>query len=116
MLQLTYMGEDFEFTHCKWETKETGKRFVWHILGRNQRAVVKVSGSCSKAEMLALRYEAPDGQLLPFPLLAGAGGLGNVQLYRKNAGERELTDTLTLEHALCIYGGNGRPSDLATFN
>lgn len=116
MLQLTYMGEDFEFTHCKWATKETGKRFVWHILGRNQRAVVKVSGSCSKAEMLALRYEAPDGQLLPFPLLAGAGGLGNVQLYRKNAGERELTDTLTLEHALCIYGGNGLPSDLATFN
>ena len=61
MLQLTYMGEDFQFARCKWETKETGKRFVWHVLAQNKNVVVKLSGSCTKREMLQLQYEDPDG-------------------------------------------------------
>lgn len=113
MLQLTYMGEDFEFTRCKWETKETGKRYVWHILAQNKRAVVKVSGSCTKAEMLQLRYEGPDGQKPDFPVRAGAGGIGNVQIYRKDSGNRELMDTLKLEMALCIYNGALSPQGSA---
>ena len=106
MLQLTYMGEDFEFTRCRWETKETGKRYIWHILAQNERAVVKVSGSCTKEEMLQLRYEAPDGQRPVFPVWASAGGIGNVQIYRKESGGRELMDTLKMERALCIYDGS----------
>lgn len=109
MLQLTYMGEDFEFTRCKWETKETGKRYIWHILAQNKRAVVKVSGSCTKAEMLQLRYEAPDGEQPKLPVRAGAGGIGNIQIYRKESGNREFMDTLKLERALCIYDGSMSP-------
>ncbi len=103
MLQLTYMGEDFEFTHCKWDVKETDRRFIWHILARNQNSVLKLSGSCRKEEMLHLRYEHPDGHLSKMPLWASAGGIGTLQLYRKGTGGRELLDTLKLENALCIY-------------
>lgn len=105
MLQLTYMGEDFEFTRCRWETKETGKRFVWHILAQDKSAVVKISGSCTKAEMLALQYESPEGKRSRIPLLAGSAGIGNLQLFRKGSGGREWMDTLTLDNALCIYRG-----------
>lgn len=105
MLQLSYMGEDFEFTRCKWETKETDKRFIWHILAQNKTAVLKISGSCTKAEMLHLRYELPEGRRLKQPLWAGSAGVGTIQLYRKNKNGRELDDTLALEGALCIYRG-----------
>ncbi len=103
MLQMTYMGEDFEFTNCKWEVKETDRRFIWHILARNKNSVLKLSGSCKKEDMLHLRYEAPDGQLCRLPLWAGADGIGTLQLYRKETGGRELLDTLKLENAMCIY-------------
>lgn len=103
MLQMTYMGEDFAFTGCKWETKETGRRFIWHILAQSKTAVIKVSGSCTKEEMLHLRYETPEGRRLKRPLWAGAGGVGTVQLYRRGPEGREWIDTLRLDNALCIY-------------
>ena len=105
MLQLTYMGEDFQFSRCKWETKETGKRFVWHVLAQNQNVVVKLSGSCAKREMLQLQYEDPDGYKDSRPLWAGGGGVGTLQLFRKGAGGRECVDTLKLSDALCVYRG-----------
>ena len=105
VLQLTYMGEDFEFSRCKWDTKETSRRFVWHILAQNKKTVVKISGSCTKAQMQNLRYESPDGNLSRLPLLAGCGGIGTIQLYRKESGGRELLDTLAMDNGLCIYRG-----------
>lgn len=103
MLQLTYRGEDLEFTRCKWETKETGKRFIWHILAQKKDIVVKISGSSTKKEMLNLQYEDPDGRKTKQPLLAGCGGVGTLQLYRRVHRQRELLDTLKLDGALCIY-------------
>lgn len=103
MLQLTYRGEDFDFNRCKWEAKETGRRFIWRILAKNKTAVIKISGSCKKEEMMHLRYEDPDGRKSKLPLWAGSLGVGTVQIYRKIPGGRELLDTLTLENALCIY-------------
>lgn len=103
MLQFTYMGEDFEFSRCKWETKETGKRFIWHILAQNKNVVVKISGSCTKKEMLNLHYEDPDGRKEQAPLWGGGAGIGTLQLYRKVHGGREAMDTLSLASSLCIY-------------
>lgn len=103
VLQLTYMGEDFQFTRCKWETKETGKRFIWHVLGQNKNTIVKLSGSCTKKEMLHLQYEDPDGNKEKQPLWGGNAGIGTLQLFRKTAGGRECMDTLKLSDALCIY-------------
>ena len=105
MLQLTYMGEDFQFTRCKWETKETGKRFIWHVLAQNKNVVVKLSGSCTKKEMLDLQYEDPDGIKEKEPLRGGSGGIGTLQLFRKTQDGRESMDTLSLSDSLCIYRG-----------
>lgn len=106
MLQLTYMGEDFQFTRCKWETKENNRRFIWHILAQNKKSVVKISLSCTKEEMLHLHYEDPEGIKSKQPLWAGAEGLGTVQIYHKTSGGRQLLDSLKLENALSVYRKN----------
>lgn len=103
MLQLTYTGEDFTFTRCKWEAKETNKRIIWHILAQSKTAVIRISGSCTKEQMMFLRYENPDGLLSQFPLWAGSAGIGSIRLYRRAREGKELLDTLEMEGALCEY-------------
>jgi hypothetical protein len=110
MIQLTYTGEDYDFgmkpfvlSRCRWETKETNKRFIWHIIAKNRKAIIKISGSCTKEQMLHMQYEDPDGQKSSLPLWAGAAGVGSVQLYRRIPGGRELIDTLHMGQALCEY-------------
>lgn len=111
MLQLTYTGEDFEFHFarpgsfccCKWKIKETNKRYIWHITAQNKSAVIKISGSCRKEEMLPLRYEAPDGSITENPLLGSGSGCGSLQIYRRTSARKQLLDSLTYENALFIY-------------
>lgn len=111
MIQLTYMGEDFEFgfvrpflfSRQKWEVKETNKRFIWHIMAQNKTAVIKISGSCTKEQMLRLQYENPDGTRSKQPLWAGCAGVGTIQLYRRTQGGRQLLDTLKLSDAICRW-------------
>lgn len=110
MIQLSYMGEDFDFglkpfvlSRCKWETKETNKRFIWHVIAKNKNAVIKISGSCTKEQMLHLQYENPDGLKSRLPLWAGSDGIGTIQLYRRTPGGRELLDTLHMKNLLCEY-------------
>lgn len=111
MIQLTYMGEDFEFgfvrpllfSRQKMEVKETNKRFIWHITARNKSAVIKISCSCFKEQMMRLRYETPDGHRLKSPLWAGGAGGGSIQLYRREKGGKQLVDTLKLENAVCRW-------------
>ena len=111
MIQLTYTGEDFEFglhhqfllSRCKWETKENGKRFIWHIKARNRSAVIKISGSCTKTQLMELQHENPDSSIPKMPLWAGGAGIGTVEIYRRIPGGRELLDTLRMEDAFCAY-------------
>ena len=112
MIQFSYTGEDFEFglhrpfflSKCKWEVKENGRRYIWHILARNRKAVIKISGSCTKAQLMQMHYENPDSSLPKTPLWAGGNGTGTVELYRRlPGGGRELLDSLHMEDAFCMY-------------
>ncbi len=103
ILQLNYRGEDFYFSHCRWETKITKKRFVWHIIAKNKNAIVKLSGTCLKENMMPLRFESPDGVYPASPLWIGGEGTGTIRLYRRMEEGREFIDTLTAENTLCFY-------------
>ena len=110
LLQLTYTGEDFCFgfkpfllSRCKWETKETNKRFIWHIIAKNRNAVIKISGSCTKKQMLQMKYENPEGLLSKRPLMAGGTAVGTIQIFRRSSGGRVLLDTLQMEQGFCEY-------------
>lgn len=111
MIQLTYMGEDYEFgfvrpflfSKQKWEAKETNRRFIWHIMAWNRTSVIKISCSCTKEQLMQLRYETPEGHRLKSPLWAGGAGTGTIQLYRRVKGGKELVDTLKLEDAVCRW-------------
>ena len=111
MIQLTYTGEDYEFgfrkqflfSRCKWATKENGRRFIWHIMARNRSHLIKISGSCTKEQMIKLHYESPDSARFRNPLWAGGAGIGTIEIYRLADGGRELLDTLHMDGALCEY-------------
>lgn len=102
-IQLTYTGEDFDFSRCKWKVIATNKRFIWHIKAQNKTSVIKMSLSCPRGQMMPLDYEAPDGSKEREPLYAGGAGTGTVQIYRIVPGGRHLIDTLTIDNALCEY-------------
>ncbi len=111
MIQLTYIGEDFEynfarpftFSRCKWNVKETNKRYIWHIMAQNKTSIIRISGSCMKEQMMPLLYESPDGILSKRPLWASGAGNGKIELYRRVGGAAQLIDTLTVENAFCEY-------------
>lgn len=110
LIQLTYTGEDYNFgfqpfllSRCRWETRETNKRYIWHIVARNKTSVIKVSGSCTKEQMVRLQYENPDGIKSKLPLLAGAAAIGTIKLYRRIPGGQELLDTLQMQQGFCEY-------------
>lgn len=111
LIQLTYMGEDFEFhfarpgtlSRCKWKVKETNKRFIWRITAQNRDAVIRLNLSCSKEQIMALTYENPDGSLPAVPLFGGGAGSGTLEIYRRQAKTVQLIDTLSIKDALCEY-------------
>lgn len=94
ILRLTYMGESFEFgllrpglfSRCRLQKKETNKRYIWHMLAKNNSAVVKLSYSSKKDAMMNLNRKSP--------LLCGANGTGVIELYRLTDEGRQLLDTL----------------------
>ena len=110
-MQLTYTGEDFEYhfgkpltlPRCKWKVKETNKRFIWHFKAQNLTSVIRISGSCSKEQMMPLLYENPDGKVSPSPLWEGGTAIGTIELYRRVGGSLELIDRLQFENGLCTY-------------
>lgn len=105
LMQLTYTGEDFEYhfgkpltlPRCKWKIKETNKRFIWHFKAQNRTSVIRISGSCSKEQMMPLLYENPDGKVSPAPLWEGGTAVGTIELYRRVGGSLELIDRLHLK-------------------
>lgn len=111
MIQLTYTGEDFEYSfakpatlsRCKWKVKSTNKRHIWHINARNKTSVIKISGNCMKDRMMTLDYEAPDGTKSNVPLYAGSAGIGKIEIYRRVPGGTQWIDTLTINDALWEY-------------
>lgn len=112
LIQLTYTGEDYDFgskpfvlSRCRWETKKTNKRYIWHIIAKNKTSVIKISGSCTREQMLALQYESPEGVKAKLPLMAGAAATGTIRLYRRVSGGLELLDTLHMEQGFCEYRG-----------
>ena len=111
IMQLTYEGEDFEFNfsrfrlfnRTKWKVKETNTRIIWQLVAQNKNAIVKVTGSCLKEEMLLMNYESPDGSRPQNPLYAGGTGIGKVLLYRRFFDGKQLEDTLVANDCFCEY-------------
>lgn len=112
MIQLTHMGEDFEFHFAgirnfslsKWSTKATNKRRIWHIKASNRNAVIKISVTCTKKDLLDLLHDDPCGRSRRCQILCNANGLGTIRLYKKSGRELELIDCLKAEDVFCSYG------------
>jgi len=111
LMQLTYTGEDFEFSFArplmlnrmKWRRKNTNKRTVWQIKSVNRKAMIKCSINCPKATTLSLDYKCPEEPGKIVSLLASGSATGTIELYRMEKDGPKLIDTLTFENGFCAY-------------
>lgn len=110
-LQLTYTGEDFDFTFANilkfpriaWDSGEKKGHLVWHIKARNHDMLLKLSISSRLRTMMPMNYETTDGRRYRQPILCGNQGLGWIEIYRRTPAGLQLLDKLTIRDGLCEY-------------
>lgn len=111
ILQLTYTGEDFEFSFArplslcrmKWHKKSTNKRTIWQIKSVNRKAMIKCSVSCPRDSLFSIDYKSPDITQKDTSLLASGQSTGIIELYRMTSEGPKLLDVLTFENGMCEY-------------
>lgn len=110
--ELVYEGEPYEFNFSKLWTgsqthfwcREEDTHLVWHVEQETFTARLITDIECPKADMLLIRYEAPDGQARHTRLWNGGTGTGRVQLYERNEHDWVLIDDIDVAHVGCEYG------------
>ena len=110
--ELVYEGAPYEFNFSKLWTgsktefgcHETEAEVVWHVEQTTHHAKLVTDVWCDKADMLLIRYEAPDGQARHTRLWNGGNGHGRTQLFEREGGEWRLVDDIDCGHMGCEYG------------
>jgi hypothetical protein len=77
---------------------------IWHVEQETVHARMITDVVCDKADMLLIRYEAPDGQARHTRLWNGGNGRGTVQLFERAGLDWKLVDILDAAHMGCEYG------------
>ena len=103
-----YEGQAFEFNFSKFWTgcrtqfdcHETDDEIVWHVDQRTWTSRMVTDIRCKKADMLHIRYEAPDGAFRHRRLWNGGNGTGTISLYHRG----ELVDRIAARNIGCEYG------------
>ena len=109
---LYYEGKEYDFNFSKlhlqvktdFSFREEEEQVIWHVRQENIHAVMETEITCRKADMLLIRYEAPDGSRRHNRLWNGGNGRGLVRLYEKRGGELVLIDEIEATHVGCEYG------------
>ena len=113
LLQLTYTGEDFEFSFArpfsfsrvKWNKKKTNKRIIWQMKACNKKSMIKCSISCPRRSLFSILYKSPDLQQGNTSLMTSGQTVGVIELYRKTPEGYLKLDTLHFEEGICMYKG-----------
>lgn len=84
--------------------EEGDKRHYWKVRGSNHNSEFELDLECPRDEMLLINYESPDGQKRHNRLWNGGTGYGEIRLYRKMGGSKQLIDHIELRNAGCEYG------------
>ena len=88
------------FTRTAFSCRETEEEIIWHVDQRPWRNRMVTDVVCRKADMLLIRYEAPNGTRRHTRLWNGGTGTGTVELYR----DGRLVDRVRAGHIGCEYG------------
>lgn len=113
-LQLTYTGEDFDFTFANlikipriaWDSRGKKGHLIWHIKAQNRDVMLKLSISTRTRAMMPMNYETTAGKRYRQPILCGGLGMGWVEIYRRTPDGPQLIDKLTIRDALCEFQEN----------
>lgn len=108
-----YEGKDYEFNFSKFWTfsttkfdcKETEDEIQWHVIQTTLGAKLDTEIRCKKAEMLNIKYEAPDGTKRHNRLWNGGTGFGILKLYKRGLfGREKLIDEIEAKNIGCEFG------------
>ena len=108
-----YEGKDYEFNFSKFWTfsttkfdcKETEDEIQWHVIQTTLGAKLDTQIRCKKAEMLNIKYEAPDGTKRHNRLWNGGTGFGILKLYKRGLfGREKLIDEIEAKNIGCEFG------------
>lgn len=110
--ELVYEGRAYEFNFSKpwtgsqthFSCHETDDEVVWHVEQETLEARLITDVTCPKADMLLIRYEAPDGQARHTRLWNGGTGRGCVQFFERDGLGWRLVDDMDAGHMGCEYG------------
>jgi hypothetical protein len=103
-----YEGRPYEFnfskfwtfTRTKFDCRETADEIRWHVEQRSTSGRMVADIRCTKADMLLVNYESPDGFKRHNRLWNGGNGTGTVSLYRHG----RLVDRLLARNIGCEWG------------
>jgi tocopherol cyclase len=109
---LALEGKGYEFNFSKFWTKtktvfsfeEKEKEVCWHVEQTNRSYKMVTDVSCQKEDMIFIRYEAPNGQMLHKKLFNGGDGKGTVRLYKIKNKKETLIEELEALNVGCEYG------------
>jgi len=107
-----YKGEFFEFNFSKfWKksrqlfsTNEDDQYFYWNITSENSDCKIEINFRCTKAYLLHVNYENPDGYKHHNRLWNGGHAEGTLKFFRKEQGAFRLIDELEGSLGGCEYG------------
>lgn len=104
-----YEGTEYEFNFSKFWTGsktfyqcgESDDEIIWHVDQKTRKARLVSDFRCAKKDMLQVKYEAPNGQMLHNRLWNGGNAHGTITLYDKKG---EVIDEIEVKRMGCEYG------------
>ncbi|WP_018885290.1 tocopherol cyclase family protein [Paenibacillus massiliensis] len=112
LIGMYHEGTMYEYNFSKpllrsrvtFDFEEGDKRHYWKVRASNHNSEFELELECPRDEMLLINYESPDGQKRHNRLWNGGTGYGEIRLYRKLGGSKQLIDHIELRNAGCEYG------------
>lgn len=94
----------WKFSKCTFSFEEGEVFNTWKVLCSNRTSQLDLTLKCKKDNMIFINYVAPNGKKLHNRLWNGGDGFGEIKLYRKLKGKKELIDIIEIKNAGCEYG------------
>ncbi len=94
----------WEGTHVTFAFDEGATENRWRVIATSPRSRMELDLVCSRADMLLMRYQAPDGARRHTRLWNGGTATGEIRLFDGPPDRLVPVDTIRLGHAGCEYG------------
>lgn len=98
---------NFDFTQIP--PDEDGEKLHWTVSVHNKKYIIDIDIYCLQSDMSLREYECPEGNRRLMKVLSGAGGYGELKLFRIKRKSIELIEQVKISNCICEYGNIEAP-------